>query len=424
MHSPRLAGALCVALVAALPSARAESPPCNPPFDRSSVVRCALTRSAELKQAEAELAATRARRIAAGLWLPSNPTFELYAAGRFVEHRSAFNPGVALSQEVELGGQRGARLGVVDAEVAAQERRVAATRREVAANALRAYFDLLAARELAAFGQELDAQSSLLERLIESRARSELLSPVDARLARAEAIQLRRGALSATASGRRASAALAALLGLPVTEVEVRGELAALPAPPGDVDALVARALRVRGDVAAAEAERTVLARREELLRRERVPNATFSFFLERDGIAETVVGGTLGLPMPLPAPVGHSNEGEIAEVQAQAVAAEAELEDVRRRVRGEVLDAANEAASSAAQLDVFPPSLVAQAHEDLRALTERVSQGQVAVGAALAMQRVLVDLIREYLDTQHAAALASVELARAAGLELPGEQP
>lgn len=424
MLSPRLAGALCVALAAAIPSARAESPPCNPPLDRSSVVRCALARSAELKKAEADLAATRARRIAAGLWLPSNPTVELYVAGRFADDLSAFNPAVTLSQEVEIGGQRGARLGVVDAEVAAQERRVAAIRREVAAKALRAYFDLLAASAIAAFGQELDAQSSLLERLIESRARSELLSPVDARLARAEAVQLRLDALSAQASGRRASAALAALLGQTVKEVEVRGELTALPPPPGDVDALVARALSVRGDVAAAGAERAVLARREELLRRERVPNATISFFVVRDGFGENVIGGTLGMPVPLPAPVGRTNAGEIAEVQAQAVAAEAELDDVRGRVRGEVLDAAIEAASRAAELAAFPPSLVAQAHEDLHALTERVSQGRIPIEAALGMQRVLVDLLRKHLEAQHAAALASVELARAAGLELPGEQP
>ena len=64
---------------------------------------------------------------------PSRPTLELRGAQReLLGHPdvTAFNGSVTLSQEIEIAGQRGARLEVVDAEVRAANLRVDALTRE------------------------------------------------------------------------------------------------------------------------------------------------------------------------------------------------------------------------------------------------------------------------------------------------------
>ena len=77
--------------------------------------------------------------------------------------------------------------------------------------------------------------------------------------------------------------------------------------------ALEEQALRLRGEVAAAEMERKVLERRLALVRRERVPNLTLSAFAERGEINDRILGVGLSVPLPLPAPIGRTRAGEIA---------------------------------------------------------------------------------------------------------------
>jgi len=100
---------------------------CSGPLDVDVVVRCALAASPEVRAARAELDAAGGRRATAGVWLPSNPTVTALVSNRRrppPESASVLNWSVVLSQELEIAGQRGARVDAVDAEVAARARRV------------------------------------------------------------------------------------------------------------------------------------------------------------------------------------------------------------------------------------------------------------------------------------------------------------
>ena len=144
-------------------------PTCPGPLDAAAVVRCALQGSPEVRQARAELAAAAGRRRAAEVWLPAHPVAAATLARRRAEGPAAgsvLNWSATLSQELEIAGQRGARRAAAESAESALTRRLAVAEQEVAARALSAYYEAVAAREglglalsLAEAGEALAAAS-------------------------------------------------------------------------------------------------------------------------------------------------------------------------------------------------------------------------------------------------------------------------
>ena len=406
--------------------AHAAPPRCTGTLGRDDVVRCALATSLDVQQARLALKDVAARRIAAGLWLPSNPV-----VSGSVEGSATHPPGavvsspavewqVTIAQEIEIGGQRWARLSANDAEAAAQSRRLAVVEQEVTAAALRSYVELVTTRASLALAGELEQSVEALARFSEEREKEALIAPVDAHLIRAEAVRV---GLSRVEAGRRvdvARAALALLLGHDVPDVDVRGDDLPVPRAPAPLPALVARALAVRGELPAAEAERSYAAQQLAAYRRSRVPNVTLSAFTGTNVLGEQVVGGTLSLPMPLPSPLGHTYAAEIAAARARREQADVTLDQVRRRVRLEVAQAFATERARAAALALYPPALVEQARADLRALRDGLAARQLSAREALISERALIELLLGQVEARLAYALAWIDLERAVGALTP----
>ena len=387
-----------------------------------TVVRCALAVSPEVKEARARLAAIAGRRTTAGIWLPSNPIVAATLSHRerpAPDAASVLNWSASLSQEIEIAGQRGARIEMVDAEAAAQIRRVAVAEQEVAAAALAGWFEAAASNEGLRVAEDLARTAGALATVAEGRAREALLSGVDADVARAEAVRI--GLVRFEARRRLAAArsALALLLALEPARVELPALVeppAATVAPTGTLEE---QALRLRGELAAAAAERRVLEHRLSLVRRERIPNLTVSAFAERGEIDDRILGVGLSIPVPLPTPIGRTGAGEIAETIAHIRAAESSIELVRRRVRLEVAraSAAYEARTEASRL--FSSDLLGRARADLAALGEGIASRQLSLREALISQRSLIELLQTDIESRLGRALAWVEVRRVTGLPL-----
>jgi outer membrane protein, heavy metal efflux system len=431
IRSTAAASAVAVLAYGASAAAEPRSLPtrdsCAGPLDAAAVVRCALAASPEVAQASAELAAVAGRRQTAQVWLPSNPQIAGTVSRRRIDvpgGTTALNWSATLSQELEVAGQRGLRVEAADAQAAAQRRRLVVAEQEVAARALGAYYEALAARESLSLASELAEAGVSLAATAQGRAREALLSGVDADVALAESVRLRLLPLEAQRRWTVARAALAILAGTPA-EPEVTGTLAP-PAAPSPPDArLEEEALRLRGELGAAEMERRVRERQVDLLRRERIPNVTLSAFAERDGFAEQVLGLGLSVPLPLPGPIGRSRAGEVAEARSQVEAAATVLEQVRRRIRLEVAQALAGLRARQSGLALFAADLPARARRDLVALREGIASRQLSLREALVAQRSLVELLQSDIDARLAHALAWVELRRVVGLPLlPGGRP
>src|SRR5262249_33873109 len=152
---------------------------CTHPPDEDAVVRCALAASPEIRQARAQLDAVAGRRGTAATLLPANPTVAVLASNRRPpppREASGLNWGVILSQELEIAGQRGARVEEADAAAEAQARRLKVAEQEVAAGALIAYYEALASQEVLQFATQMAGTAQSLVTYADARAKEALVA--------------------------------------------------------------------------------------------------------------------------------------------------------------------------------------------------------------------------------------------------------
>lgn len=418
-----LRGALCAVAFTCLPVAASAAAPCEALRTGADVVRCALESNAEVIRQRQEAEAIGARRLVAGPVLPSLPVLSVQGGGRWAAPQKAINAYATLAQEFEIGGQRKGRLDEVDAQVAAQIRKVGVTENEIAAEAMRAYVALVAAKEGRQLADRMRDIGDELATFARGRSQQSLLSEVDAHLLLAEAVQLQRLVPAADRQLSSAAVDLQLVLGLP-TAVQVEGEeLPVLPLGDSTLDALVSRALLTRGDIGAAEEEARVVDAERARLERERLPNLTTSLNVGNDGFGELIAGVGLSFPLPvIPGGAGASKDGLIAVTRVRRQQADANLEAVRRRVTAEVTRSFHDYQSRRSEVALFEPATLTAARTDLQLLRKRVLTGDISVRDALLSQRSLIEFLRSFVESRIALAVASIELTRAAALPWFGE--
>lgn len=417
---PLLSALLTATLLAAPP------PPtgCQGPLGREAVVACALAEHPSVRAAEAGRAAAEGRKLGARTLLPSNPQVEV-TAGRRVglwNGERDINVYGRVAQELEIAGQRRKRMAMADAEVTQADRQIELSRRDVAAAALSAYFEWIAAREQLAMIGRIARTAETLVDLARTSERTGLGSGLNADVVVATSVRVRRQQIEAERRVKAARAVLAGLLGRDGAGLEVEGELTPL-ALPQELSALLGSALTRRAEIELAKAEREVFLRQVEVFRRLRAPNPSVVLYAQRDGFAEQVLGGGLAFPIVLPAPLGRTYKGEIAESRALARRAEAEVERWRRVVQAEVEVALREVEARKAELELFEAERLQRAEGHLEALAQEMATGRVPVRDAVVLQQTLLEYLAAHIEARRALALGSVELARVAGLLPEGAQ-
>ncbi|WAS96224.1 TolC family protein [Nannocystis punicea] len=418
-----LSSALLSAVLLAAPPPSPAS--CQGPLGRAAVVACALAEHPSVRAAEAGREAAQGRKLGARTLLPSNPQVEVTAArrvGLWTGDRD-INVYGRVSQELEIAGQRRKRMALADAEVAQAERLVELSRRDVAAAALSAYYEWIAAREQRAMIERIARTADTLVDLARTSERTGLGSGLNADVVVATSVRVRRQQIEAERRIAAARAVLAGLLGRDGAGLEVAGELTPL-ALPDDLARLLATALTRRAEIELAKAEREVFVRQIEVYRRLRAPNPSVVLYAQRDGFAEQVLGGGLAFPIVLPAPLGRTYKGEIAESKALVRRAEAEVERWRRVVQAEVEVALREVEARKAELELFEAERLQRAEGHLEALAQEMATGRVSIRDAVVLQQTLLEYLAAHIEARRALALGSVELARVIGLLPEGAQP
>ncbi|MBL9005686.1 MAG: TolC family protein [Myxococcales bacterium] len=431
---------------AIVPSSLTHAAPCSGSIAATTVAPCAVQNSPELWAARLQLQALAAQRRSARRILPSHPQLSVSLAERrpfassaaMPDQTSVLNWYLTLSQEIEIAGQRGLRVAAIDGEVAAQLRRVAVIEQETAAAALRAFAEVLAAREERTLTERAAEVAATLSRYTAARAAQELVPSIEADLARAEAARWHLLRSEVEQRTRNAEVLLRLSL-LPLSEsaaaldpLALTGRLEDIlpsdnpslsdPAralPIDDVEARLKQALRLRAELDVARYEVQSKQAQMDLLRRSRIPNLALSFTAQSDGFGERVLGGGLSLPLPLPEPIGPSKSGEVAAAAIAVEQAKTDSERRRRQIALEVHVALSAVQAAQRALSQVPSDLLARAQTDLWAIAEAIRGGRVSLREALLWQRGLLDLLQLHLRARRDYALARIELLRASGLPL-----
>src|SRR5205823_5179743 len=239
------------------------------------LIRCAQANSDQISRTRAELDAARARRDIADRLLPANPIFDLGVGRRQTQDGSTdVDRGVELSQTLEIGGQRGARVSAADADLRAAAAVAEASARVIATEVLSAAAQVVRARRGLALVHD---QGEVAERLVQvshARANKGVGAPLETELAEAARVQALRDERIAAQDLFEAEARLVRAVGSDVglaPDVDV-GPLD-LSLPP--LQTLEERALASRPELVSARGAVESSAARTDLLRRERVPDVT-----------------------------------------------------------------------------------------------------------------------------------------------------
>ena len=325
------AGLVAAAMSVAIAFADDQTPPqvtlsqaLEQAFHVSPVLRAHL---AELQEAEAGLLGARA--------YPFNPELEFATADRSGGGTSSTDTGFALSQEIEIGGQRSKRIAVASAFLEGATSRFAREKRLLAAQIEISFADAARARELVRVARADAGVTSNLLDFAERRLNAGAGTEIELNLARSVAGRAESTLRQTEALYEEARSRLAEVIGLdPATAPLPLGDLpdAEVKLPP--LSSLLDSALRERADLAAlrrgTQAEQAGLRLAKSLA----IPNLRIGAFYEKEAGTDNIKGFAIALPIPL----FNRNRGEVAELEARVLGSTAEASAAELMIRREVV--------------------------------------------------------------------------------------
>lgn len=367
----------------------------------------ALRVNPQLSAARREVDAVDASVKQAGA-LP-NPFFEVTAEGRQRDTRTVT---WQLSQPLELGGKRGARVAAARREHDAAAAELVAIEADIRASVITAFFDVAAAQERQRLTQ---ASVDIARHATDVAARRVVagkISPVEetkAKIAQAS-VQLELMQANAELSGARRN--LSALWGNSTPRFErVDGQLDMLPTLPEPT--AVDRRIGHAPSLVKARAE---VERRDsltELERRRRIPDVTLSVGMKREeefNRRQAVIG--ISLPLPL----FDRNSGNLQEALHRADKARDELSTAQIRIDNDVAHAHERLVIARDEVQALRQDILPGADSAYEAVSKGFEYGKFNFLDVLDAQRTLLQARSRYLRALSDAHRSAADLDRLLG--------
>lgn len=401
----------------------------------------ALALNPDLTTARYDVAIARGQYRQASVPLRSNPSAEILGPGG-----GGSSSELAVTQELELAGQRAARRASRGAGVTRAERGTANTARLVLAETEAGFFRIVAADRRATLAEEVLALNERLAQVAVRQLDEGEISKLDYNLAIIELGRSRSKALSARRDREQTNIALRQLLALPPTVsvspvldsvhrhavldavtgmVRVPAEALqdAAPADSGARNSLLASGAGLDELLALAAVRRPDLAERDAAVRqaaaevttarREAFPNLLVRAVVERNQEGSgMVVRPGVGIALP----VFNRSSGEIDTRRATERQTVASRDAVASQVRADVERAYRTYSSSALEVEVLESTVLGPARENRRLLEAAYRGGKVGLPVLLLIRNQVIDAELEYWSAWLAEREALAELRSAVG--------
>jgi cobalt-zinc-cadmium efflux system outer membrane protein len=332
-----------------------------------------------------------------------NPSIELRGENFGPSGASSLNRDVfaTVSQPIELGGKRRARLAEADAIVQMSDAEVAAAEWSIAFDLAQMYVDAVRAREaLAALGAQRDSMAELV-RIVEARVDEGVAAESELHKFQTEQTRLASEMTRTSVALRSMLVRLSALLGEEVTADQLAVPdvpASVLSARPGD-DTVASRPdvqtalTRVRRAEAAAAVERSL-----------GIPDVAVTAGYKRtDGFDTAVAGVTMAVPL------FNRNRVAVAHATGELAAAGLELEQTRRQALADARARWDAAVELRAHADRVNRELLEPARIVRDAARAAFIEGRGDVLQLVDAERVYGEAVREALELQLDAALALI---------------
>ena len=381
----------------------------------------ALERNPGLAVERREIDIAKGIRRQAGIY-PFNPELEGDGgAGRARDRldasvrRGIDAASVGVSQTIWLKGQRGLRVRGAEAGLLRAQSLVQDAERQVVAETLKTYSDLLVSQERLTLAQEILGVVRQLQdaarRLFEAGDVPEL----DAFRADVEVQNAENRVVSEERAIATAQRELALLLGRPVEQpLRAIAATPVLPGPRGDPDALRNQAYTRRPDLAATLAAVRAAGAELDLVKAERFfPELKVGLKYEESREFDSVNQAGL-LTFSIPLPLWNRRDGDLDRVRGEVAKLEAQVELTRRRVEKEISTAVRQVDASRRIVDQYVRSILPQQERNYRLLADGYALGQIRITDVFVGQQAFITSREAYLDAVGALNAATAELYRA----------
>ncbi|MEE8526585.1 MAG: TolC family protein [Thermoanaerobaculia bacterium] len=380
----------------------------------------AFAQSPVLHAERAAVEETRSELLTARTY-PFNPELEIEAADRSGPDGSTTDRGLAISQELELAGQRRKRVAAASAEVAAAEADFLRQQRLLAARVEAAFAEAVRGRELLRVASTDAALARDFLDYSKRRLDAGAASQIEVNLARATSGRAERSMRLVEAAYAGARNLLAEVAGLdPAAPPEPLGDLPTSAAALPPLSELLDLAVENRADLESFRRERQAAQARLKLALAERFPNLTVGGFYEREEGTDKIFGAGLAISVPL----FNRNQGAIARTEATLERVSQENAALRLTVRQEVATAYANLRATRAAAEFLRAEVAGTLEENVDLLQRSFAAGKIGATEVVIFRREFVESQREYLDAAADAWLARVTLDLSTGHFAPPDIP
>ena len=381
----------------------------------------ALRANPELVAARFDTAIARGELGQASLPLRFNPVGDVLGA------RGGNGLEAGISQELEVFGQRGVRVGARRAGVERATAGVANATRLVIGAVDRTFYRLVSTSRRLALAEEILGLNQRLADVAQRQLAAGEISRLDFNLAVVELGRSRSRMLTARRERVQTALELERLVGLPrgtpltpVFDPSVHTERDLQPLADSasvlDVEQLTQRALGRRPDVIERSAATREATAEAALARREALPNLILRGASEPSGDGRVLRPG-VGLTLP----VFNLNRGTVAARRATARQAELEGAAVATRVRTDIAAAASAYQSAAEEVDVLEATVLGPARQNRQLVETAYREGEVGLPVLLLIRNQAIDAELEYWTSWLAEREALAALLEATAENVPG---
>lgn len=387
------------------------------PMTVEEAVLLALRQNLNLRVDIQDLATTEAVLAGSRITTPFNPAVEISSGRRSDSAGTALDWGAAVSQEIEIGGQRGRRIAVAQVE---SQRILADVRSRGQALALavrRAFAEAVLARERQTYARQLEALAQNLVDSAQLRFDEGASTKLELNLARAELGKASASRITAEGAAAVSLLELRRLLGMREEQTLSLAEDLALPETLPPNDATLEHSFSIRPDITALK-EAIAQARAEERLARSlNTPNLEITAEIAQEG-EEDVAAIGVGVSLPL----FNRNQGEIGVAQSERRRAELGLGALEFQIEKDLIASGHRFSNAREALKIYQDEVLPSFEENLALLDEAFRGGKVDFLRVLAVQTNFVDQQQLYLDVLARAQMALLDWQLAAGRVLPSD--
>lgn len=367
----------------------------------------AMAANPQLAAARQEIGIAQGARDQAGVMPNPELSYEVEDTDR-----NSSTTTITLSQALELGGKRGARIEAASYGQSVAQLELARQVNSLRADVVQAFHAALRAQ----VGVDLARQSQQLGerglKVVDGRVRAGKSSPVEATRAQVELAEARLQLRRAETEQAMAYQNLALISGSATADVQRLDAPSLSPGlPPSSVDLLarLEQTAEMRHALAVIDQSDAALGSEKAL----RVPNLTVSVGSQYDRAVRERVN-VVGLSMPLP--LFDRNQGNVLSAARRADQARDQRNAVEQRLRSETQTALLQWTRAMHEVKTYEQTILSAAQQALDSATRGFEMGKFGFIEVLDAQRTLITARGQYLDSLGAASAARAQVERIYG--------